>query len=456
MLDKLKEAGGILRSDPWHFLSLILTIWLPARLLAVLAMYSSAPEPEYLSLQAEALQKLFAPVYTGALLYSFALRRNGATPSYREALRFGFRIWPRLLVAQFVAGVIIALGTIALILPGVVLFVALSLVESVVVVEGAGVSASIRRSSFLTKGMRWRLFGVMIRFFSFFLVLVILLALLAGDNVYLLGLSDGILTLGLALLSVILFLIFAEVVERGSAHDFAEIHVVPAHRPTSAKEKLAYVPLIALIVALSLIPTARSVAFDWNDVPTRAMSPTVIAGDRVYINKSAYGLRSPLTGRVLVERADPGRSDLIVFASPEDGQRLLKRIVAMPGEVFEVRSGRVYVNHEPAVYEAPDEEVLSEVAFANANFIVTTEVIDGHRHPVLLDSTAANASFGPVQIPAEHYFVLGDYRSNSRDSRWFGPIHRSAIYGRVDAVVLSLDPERLGRPRWHRFFSSLR
>src|ERR1041385_9412466 len=94
-------------------------------------------------------------------------------------------------------------------------------------------------------------------------------------------------------------------------------------------------PLLILAVVLFAI---RSSLADWNDVPTGSMKPTILEGDRVYVNKLAYDLKVPFTTLHIVEWSNPQRGDIVVFYSPYDGQRLLQRVIGLPGDSIELRN----------------------------------------------------------------------------------------------------------------------
>src|SRR5262245_17162119 len=87
-----------------------------------------------------------------------------------------------------------------------------------------------------------------------------------------------------------------------------------------------------LLVVLVVLFAVRSAVADWNDVPTGSMKPTILEGDRIFVNKLAYDLKVPFLGWRLVKWSNPGRGDVIVFASPADGTRLVKRVVGLPGD----------------------------------------------------------------------------------------------------------------------------
>ncbi len=197
-----------------------------------------------------------------------------------------------------------------------------------------------------------------------------------------------------------------------------------------------------LIVAL-LVGSVRSAGADWNDVPTGSMEPTVLPGDRVFVNKLAYDLKVPFTTWRISEWGRPERGDIVILYSPWDGRRLLKRVVAQPGDRLEVRGHRLTVNGVAAEYRRLDDGSWQET-------------LAGRRHAVSVDSAAGpGSSHGPIVVPAGHYFVMGDSRGNSFDSRFFGPVAASAIVGRATAVVLSLDREHRYQPRWERFLTGL-
>jgi signal peptidase I len=218
--------------------------------------------------------------------------------------------------------------------------------------------------------------------------------------------------------------------------------------------------LVVLLVVFSL----RSAVADWNDVPTGSMRPTILEGERIFVNKLAYDLKFPFTRLRLAEWSEPRRGDVVVLYSPaEGGKRLVKRVLGVPGDHITVRSGRVLVNGEPADYRPLGPGERAELGIADGSFDrgerVVWETIDGASHPVAwLDAASGGLGqrhWGPDVVPADEFFVMGDNRDNSSDSRVFGYVGRSLIVGRATAVVFSLDPEHHRAPRWERFFQPL-
>src|SRR6266542_2688963 len=106
-----------------------------------------------------------------------------------------------------------------------------------------------------------------------------------------------------------------------------------------------------LLLLLLVVCAVRSSLADWNDVPTGSMKPTILEGDRVWVNKLAYDLKVPFTTWRVAEWSNPQRGDIVVFFSPHDGQRLVKRVVGLPGDTIELRNNTLVINGRPAVYQ---------------------------------------------------------------------------------------------------------
>jgi len=192
-------------------------------------------------------------------------------------------------------------------------------------------------------------------------------------------------------------------------------------------------------------------------VPSGSMQPTILVGDRVLVNKLAYDLKVPFTTRHIAEWSNPQRGDIVVFFSPKDGTRLVKRVVGLPGDAIESRNDRLFVNGQAVDYTTLDPAVSRQLdAPERARSLFATEQLPAHPHAVMaLNGVPAMRTFGPVQIPDGHYFMMGDNRDNSFDSRFFGTVDRSQIVGRTTTVVLSLDKSNYWLPRWSRTLSSL-
>jgi len=213
-----------------------------------------------------------------------------------------------------------------------------------------------------------------------------------------------------------------------------------------------------LLITVLVVCAVRSSLADWNDVPTGSMKPTIIEGDRIWVNKVAYDLKVPFTTWHLAEWGNPQRGDIAVFYSPHDGIRLVKRVIGLPGDTVELRNNVLVINGQPVAYQPIAEELLRDLAPADrASRVFATEQLAGQNHAVAGTPAApARRSFAPVHVPEGQYFMMGDNRDDSFDSRYWGTVERKQIIGRATAVVLSLDKGNYWLPRGHRFFTSLR
>lgn len=212
-----------------------------------------------------------------------------------------------------------------------------------------------------------------------------------------------------------------------------------------------------LLFMLGMI-LVRSAIADWYSVPSGSMYPTVMIGDRIIADRIAYDLKFPFTDIVLKHIADPQRGDIVTFSSPEDGTRLVKRLVGLPGDTVELRSEVLYLNGVPASYASATGAVTTRITpDYHGKQIVLHEQILGSDRPIMLmpERTDVLRNFGPLQVPQGQYLMLGDSRDNSRDSRFIGFVKRELITGRVGRVAFSLDAERNFMPRFERFGASL-
>jgi signal peptidase I len=187
--------------------------------------------------------------------------------------------------------------------------------------------------------------------------------------------------------------------------------------------------LVSILAASVVVLVARASFADHYVVPTGSMEPTVLVGDQICVNKAAYGIRIPGSHAYVVEGGGPARGEVVVLTSPADGEVLLKRVVATPGDVVKVSAGRVSIDG----VEAPVRDQRDGGA---------VETLGTHEH-ALAAGYGDGPDFGPTVVPPGSYLVLGDNRGNSLDGRFFGWVSRSAILGHAVAVCL-----RGGRPVW--------
>jgi signal peptidase I len=177
----------------------------------------------------------------------------------------------------------------------------------------------------------------------------------------------------------------------------------------------------------------RSFLFEPFQIPTGSMIPTLNIGDFIVVNKFAYGLRLPVTGTKILEIDEPKRGDVMVFIPPHDPNYFIKRVIGLPGEHVRYADSTVYINGEPLPQEAVG--LIRELGVQHSE-----ETVGGVTHAIY---TAASQRFNRIYdwlppegavIPEGHYFMMGDNRDNSSDSRYWGPVSEDRIVGKAVAV----------------------
>ncbi len=202
--------------------------------------------------------------------------------------------------------------------------------------------------------------------------------------------------------------------------------------------------VLLFIVLMSLF---RSVVADWNHVPSGSMQPSILIGDRILVDKLAYDLRLPFSHVSLLQLGQPQRGDIVIFDSTAADERLVKRLIGLPGDRVAMRNNRLWLNGKWLSYQPLSQE---------NDGTVLSEAINGHAHPVHWDEQPSQLSnFGPVTVPEGSYLMLGDNRDNSADSRVIGFVPRSEIVGRAEKVVISFNYENYYLPRNERLWQAL-
>lgn len=208
-------------------------------------------------------------------------------------------------------------------------------------------------------------------------------------------------------------------------------------------------------MAIIVVVTFRSAVADWNDVPSQSMEPTILVGDRIFVNKLAYDLKVPFTTWHLAEWSNPDRGDIVVFFAP-NGKRMVKRIVGIPGDSIELRNNQLLINGKPVNYQAAPQRFNPSELTDPAPYVFAMEKLGVAPHAMMVQPARyAERTFKPVTVPCGQYFMMGDNRDNSGDSRVFGFVQREEIVGKAVGLAFSLDQTNSYLPRWKRFFRGL-
>ena len=233
----------------------------------------------------------------------------------------------------------------------------------------------------------------------------------------------------------------------------------------------------SFILAIALALTVLWLFFEAYVIPSTSMLPTLLVHDHIFVNKIIYGLRAPFSEKWITRWSEPARGDVVVFKYPADTDKyFIKRIVGLPGDQILYENNNLYVN-EKLVERTIPRDLKSEwrtlkdndfpgdeEAGGRALYVHWEEHLDQTNYSVLLRREGGGSTFGPMAVPSGQYFVLGDNRDNSKDSRaWEADkrfVPRELLIGRASFVWLSCESTLPGLTflcnplgiRWNRLF----
>ena len=220
--------------------------------------------------------------------------------------------------------------------------------------------------------------------------------------------------------------------------------------PEPFKKSVAREYFESLVIAVVLALFIRTFVVQAFKIPTGSMEPNLLIGDHLLVNKLVFGPYLRGVERTLLPMKDIVRGNVIVFKYPEDPERdFIKRVIGLPGEQIEVRQKRVYVNGR--LLDEPYAHYIEQPP------AVPAEIESGPNHSGLGGDPREN--YGPVTVPPKHYFVMGDNRDNSQDSRYWGFLPRDYVKGKALVIYWSYEAETgnvVTGTRWGRLLHQVR
>ncbi len=221
-------------------------------------------------------------------------------------------------------------------------------------------------------------------------------------------------------------------------------------QPVIVEYARSFFPILLTVLLL------RSFLVEPFRIPSGSMMPTLLVGDFILVNKFAYGLRWPVLNRRFLQIGDPERGDVAVFRFPQEPTvDYIKRVVGVPGDAIRYRDKTLYVNGEPA-FQTPAGTYLGVGSGANmTDTDLRLEDLTGREHRLLVDPKAPDYKCNPyselvvgrrLKVPDGRYFVMGDNRDHSNDSRCWGFVPEENLVGRAFAIWMSWDTQRNGFP----------
>lgn len=230
-------------------------------------------------------------------------------------------------------------------------------------------------------------------------------------------------------------------------------HKPKTHRTRTFHKHWIVENVISLGLALLVVFVIRSSIVEAFKIPSGSMIPTLFIGDHIFVNKFAYGLKIPFSDLILdhpvymIKRDPPKRGDVIVFIYPRDESLYyIKRVVGIAGDRVEVRNKTLYINHkmiprDPLKKNASDETLkqLNDAKYTASSIDMYTEHLSGTDHMMMLDRNSfMGESSGPITVPDDSLFVMGDNRDYSNDSRYWGFVPLKNVKGKAMVIWLSM------------------
>ncbi len=196
-----------------------------------------------------------------------------------------------------------------------------------------------------------------------------------------------------------------------------------------------------LFPVLLMVLLFRSFLFEPFKIPSGSMIPTLLVGDFIVVNKYAYGLKLPVLNKKVVALGEPKRGDVIVFRYPVDPRvNFIKRLIGLPGDTITYRNKELFVNGGLISRQESGRYTSGEVKCSTprADAVRFHETVDTVEHDILLHERSASRN-GQWIVPAGHYFVMGDNRDRSNDSREWGFVPEENLMGRAVGIWMNFD-----------------
>ena len=213
-----------------------------------------------------------------------------------------------------------------------------------------------------------------------------------------------------------------------------------ARQPVVLEYASSFLPVLAIVLVL------RSFIVEPFQIPSASMVPTLEVGDFILVNKFAYGLRLPVVGTKVLDVGEPQRGDVMVFFPPDDKRYFIKRVIGLPGDRIEVRDKQLTINGQPA-----RQTLLAELPAGRPTYRLLKEQIGEVEHSIRAETSKPRGrtplGYDPdnfsVTVRPGHYFMMGDNRDNSSDSRFWGQVPEHNVVGKAFAIWM----------HWDSFFS---
>jgi signal peptidase I len=204
--------------------------------------------------------------------------------------------------------------------------------------------------------------------------------------------------------------------------------------PVVVEYAKSFFPVLFVVLML------RSFVIEPFQIPSGSMIPTLEVGDFILVNKYHYGLRLPVVGTKIMENNSPQRGEVMVFIPPHDPRYFIKRVVGLPGDRIDYENKILRINGEQLEVDIVDEVMIETAAGMRSGILFNEQLGPVNHNAQIVSNDNRGSSRTSWIVPPGHYFMMGDNRDNSADSRVWGPVPEENIVGKAIAVWMHKDP----------------
>lgn len=228
-----------------------------------------------------------------------------------------------------------------------------------------------------------------------------------------------------------------------SGEDIEEVKAKVLREPVFVEYSRSLFPVILAVLIL------RSFLVEPFRIPSGSMMPTLLAGDFILVNKFSYGIRLPVLNTKIISLGEPARGDVVVFRYPKDPSTdYIKRVIGVPGDRIAYYNKQLIINGEPVIQTGVGLYDGAGAGVSMSGIQVRSEQLLNVKHNILIDPDRGTVE-GEFQVPQGQYFVMGDNRDNSNDSRYWGFVPEENLIGKAFMIWMNWD-STAGGVTWGR------
>lgn len=226
--------------------------------------------------------------------------------------------------------------------------------------------------------------------------------------------------------------------------------------PASGQQPVIVEYARALFPVILIVFVLRSFIMEPFRIPSGSMLPSLHIGDFILVNKFSYGIRLPVVNKKIIDVSSPERGEVMVFRFPKNPKlNFIKRVIGLPGDSLRYQDKQLYINDQKVILKEDGEYAFQEKSKRGRTARQLVEVIDESSHQILIDDSVSLRDNMEVTVPEGHYFVMGDNRDHSNDSRFWRFVPEENVVGKAFFIWFSWKSATGGGVEWSRIGNSI-